>query len=463
MQEFLAEFSPVPDSAVKFQPNSWLFLDIAQVPYHELRLIPNIGQAKVNGFVNHGVSCYMNVVFQTLCNMPGLKEYFLGNIHLKEFQQRGHSPLEDNFVNRIAELVQLYHSYNDFVLEPLHLVSEIKSHSKTFSAADTQHDAHEFLMYVLDRLASGLNRYARVSRGQVVDRQADVSVVRLQETPSVSETASNSKARGGSQKKIKKKPSKRNSIRDSTAEKENHKNTISPSAEDEPEIRNFEEAGKSSRIKDFVESKPGQDRDSLELLGQKQWGEHLAKNQSIVSDVLLGQFMTKLECVACQSSSFTFEPFTVLELPLPPGRGSTTFANLLHSFTKEDVIEGSEWDCPSCRVKRQVRKTTEIFRLPPVLVIYYKRFEFARGQSKKNDCLVTMKIEGEDLSRFEHGAASPKVYAPYMFIVKSTEAAPPRRHRRRPLQLHLLRQPGVDGDRRLLHPSPQRPRRSSPA
>lgn len=158
LQEFLAEFNPVSSADVKFQTSAWQFLDISQVPYKELRLIPAIGQAKVNGFVNTGVNCYMNVIFQLICNMPGLKEYFLGNIHLKEFAEASNQPLEDTFIYRVGELVQLYHSYNDFALEPTWLSEEIKGHSKTFSAIDTQQDAHEFLMYILDRLSTALNR-----------------------------------------------------------------------------------------------------------------------------------------------------------------------------------------------------------------------------------------------------------------------------------------------------------------
>lgn len=158
MVEFMAEFTPVADSDVKFQTNNWQFLDIAQVPYKELRLTPPIGQAKVNGFINNGVSCYMNVIFQLICNMPGLKEYLLANIHIKEFSERPFEPVEDTFVNRIGELVQMYHSYNDYVLDPHKLSEEIQSHSKTFSCKETQQDAHEFLTYILDRLSTALDR-----------------------------------------------------------------------------------------------------------------------------------------------------------------------------------------------------------------------------------------------------------------------------------------------------------------
>lgn len=152
------DFALLPESEVKLQADQWLFLDIATLPYRDLKLMPTIGQASVNGFVNSGVSCYMNVAFQVLANMPGLKEYFLGNIHQKEACYEGKFQLEDSFVNRIAELIQVYHSYNDYVMEPAKLFENIAGHSKIFSPSQEQEDAHEFLMYILDRLATDLNR-----------------------------------------------------------------------------------------------------------------------------------------------------------------------------------------------------------------------------------------------------------------------------------------------------------------
>lgn len=418
VQEFLSEFTPVPDSDVKFLNNGWQFLDIAQVPYKDIRLIPSIGQAKVNGFANNGVSCYMNVIFQFLCNMPGIKEYFLGNIHLKEFQEKANQPIDDNFPNRIGELIQLYHSYNDFVLEPTWLISEIKVHSKTFSSPDLQQDAHEFLMYMLDRLSTSLNRDRKKpqERGGLVTKQASMS--------NNSDTASNSKARSGSQKKIKKKPSKRNSIRDSTAEKEKQKPSLTPRLDDHPEIKAFESSGKHLKVRTEA-SKPGQDKETLELLSLDSWRAHLSSNQSIVSDVLLGQFITKLECLVCGASNHNFESFNVIELPLPQGRDTTTLGELLGNLSKEDIVEGFQWDCPKCELKRQVRKSTKIYKLPPVLVVCYKRFTFFQGKFKKNNCLVDLKIDGEDFSKFENGGMSSgaKNYIPYMFIVEFNNPA----------------------------------------
>jgi Ubiquitin carboxyl-terminal hydrolase len=158
-QKPAGDYTLLPESEVKLQSEQWLFLDIATLPYRDLNLVPPLGQAAVNGFTNQGVNCYMNVVFQVIVNMPGVKEYFIGNIHQKEAIAEGKPQLEDSFVGRFGELVQVYHSYNDYILEPTRLLQNIAQNHKLFNASLDQEDAHEFLMYVIDRLATDLNRY----------------------------------------------------------------------------------------------------------------------------------------------------------------------------------------------------------------------------------------------------------------------------------------------------------------
>lgn len=154
------EHTLLPESEVKILSDQWLFLDIVTIPYRDLKLMPTIGQASVNGFISGGMVCYMNVVFQAIINMPGIKEYFLGNIHQKEAFADKKSTLGDCFVNRVGELVQIYHSYNDYILEPTSLSTIVADKSKQFGSFTEQHDAHELLTFMIDCLSVDLNRYS---------------------------------------------------------------------------------------------------------------------------------------------------------------------------------------------------------------------------------------------------------------------------------------------------------------
>lgn len=255
-------------------------------------------------------------------------------------------------------------------------------------------------------------------------------------------------------KKLKKKSSRKSITKDGTADKEDEKLT-SPRIPNIKEVKEFDAKNSNSKLDLRKTSQPVEPNESLSI---ERWREYLEKNQSIVSDTFLGQYITRLECSSCKTMTIDFEPYYVLELPLPQGLDKISLSELLSVLAKEDMVEGSEWDCPKCKKKTQVKKTTQIYKLPPVLIIHYKRFELHKGSYRKNNCLVSMKIEGEDLGRFEVGDKSlgTKKYTPCMFIVVYYDKASSRRDGGRPLQLHVFRQPRMDRDRRLVHSSPQR-------
>jgi ubiquitin C-terminal hydrolase len=167
-----ADYEPVNDREVRIAQGLYPFPEITQLPYKDLFLLPSLSQTNVNGLVNVGVSCYFNVVLQSLANTPGLKEYFLGRVNLKENQKAMDtipasptSPLGrssrnmESLSGRMGEFVQLYHSYNDHVLNPYRLIELVRENSKIFNPQKNQDDAHEFILYFIDRLATELNRY----------------------------------------------------------------------------------------------------------------------------------------------------------------------------------------------------------------------------------------------------------------------------------------------------------------
>ena len=193
--------------------------------------------------------------------------------------------------------------------------------------------------------------------------------------------------------------------------------------EEKVETSDFQSVGNAAKLKSGNGTKKDlldtREKEAVEKLSLAKWHQHLTKNQSIVSDVLMGQYLSKLECTVCKSASYNFELFYMIELSLPLGKDYITLSELLASSTKEDLLDGFLFDCPKCKTARPVKKSTHIYKLPPVLVICYKRFEFRAGKSRKNPCLVSMNISGEDLSKLELGKLKPaaKYYSPYMIIV----------------------------------------------
>lgn len=171
------------------------------------------------------------------------------------------------------------------------------------------------------------------------------------------------------------------------------------------------------------------EREALEDVSMKRWEDYLSKNNSIVSDSLMGQLMSRVQCESCHTSTYSFEPFYILELAIPEEDDNTTLVDLLNHFEKSEVIHDLNWDCQKCKGSKSIRKTNKIYKLPPVLVVCFKRFQPNEGGGfKKNNALVQINLTGENLAQFEAGSpslqnASPKekakkLYKPFFIIVR---------------------------------------------
>lgn len=256
-----------------------------------------------------------------------------------------------------------------------------------------------------------------------------------------STTSSASNVKTASKLNSKEKLARKRSISRKNSSTEKVKlNTMHPSREGELSLENYKpirvEGAKFKSI-DIAQLNKASipEKQAIEEMSLQKWREYLSENESIVADSLLGQYLSKLECTACQTSSYNFEPFSIIELGIPPEADELSLIDLLSYSCKPDLLENFLWDCPKCKKDRQVTKTNYIYKLPPVLVICFKRFELVEGKLRKNKCLITAMLHGENLGSFEQGGdkSQSKVYLPYMIIVGHYHLAPPRRTGRRPL------------------------------
>lgn len=216
----------------------------------------------------------------------------------------------------------------------------------------------------------------------------------------------------------------RKSLRSPSKSKEKLK-IMHPSGQEEVVLAKFNSIkieGSKCKPIDIAQlnSSNSQEKQALEEMSLHKWRDYLSANESIVSDVLLGQFLSQLECTSCQTSTYSFEPFYIIELAIPPNADELTLSDLLAYSCKADLLENFMWHCPNCKKERQATKTNYIYKLPPILIICFKRFESVDGKLRKNNCLITTNLKGENLSLFEKGGdtSKQKTYIPYMIIVK---------------------------------------------
>lgn len=107
-------------------------------------------------------------------------------------------------------------------------------------------------------------------------------------------------------------------------------------------------------------------------LGYQFWKKHLELNNSIISEIFEGIFMSTLTCTYCKGQSNTFEVFNCLSLPIP-SETRCHVRDCLSHFSNPERIEAA-WECPRCKQKREADKKIVICKLPRILIIHLKRF-----------------------------------------------------------------------------------------
>lgn len=131
------------------------------------------------------------------------------------------------------------------------------------------------------------------------------------------------------------------------------------------------------------------------------WLQHLQHGKSFLVDLLQGQLRSSLTCSQCGFTSRRFDPFLYLSLPVAKNMRDVT--DCLKKFLDVETLTGSDqWHCEKCKANVDATKKFDIWKLPPVLVLHLKRFEFDAKKmlfEKTENCL-RMKISGLDLSGY---------------------------------------------------------------
>ncbi|UMM18184.1 hypothetical protein L5515_014365 [Caenorhabditis briggsae] len=126
-------------------------------PYEDDRDSVCIVDQGYTGLRNIGNTCFMNAILQMLVN----------NVELREFFLRDHYKMEINESNPLGSEGRLARAFADFMvqmwngrhkaIEPVHIKNIVSEKASQF-ANFAQHDAHEFLSFLLDGLHEDVNR-----------------------------------------------------------------------------------------------------------------------------------------------------------------------------------------------------------------------------------------------------------------------------------------------------------------
>lgn len=135
---------------------------------------------------------------------------------------------------------------------------------------------------------------------------------------------------------------------------------------------------------------------SFRIASSIEWERYLTTDFSVIVDLFQGQYASRLQCKVCEHTSTTYQPFSVLSVPMPTKKNG----NLIDCFTEftkcENLEVDEQWSCPHCKKKQPSTKKLTITRLPRNLIIHLKRFD---NRMNKNGAFVNYPFT-LDLTKF---------------------------------------------------------------
>lgn len=166
--------------------------------------------------------------------------------------------------------------------------------------------------------------------------------------------------------------------------------------------------GCSYKIKIKVKGEIKNEKDKLELKCINKFKKLYQNNYSIFTKLFYGQYNNILKCINCNYTNNNFDPFCNIMLETK----YDSVIECLDDYMKEEKLDDENmWNCDNCNKKCNAIKKINIWKLPEILTLTLKRFEYS-NKSKKIDKLI--KISDKiDMSKYLTGYNDKSVYQIY--------------------------------------------------
>ena len=319
------------------------------------------------GMHNSGNICFLNVILQCLARMTGFVDL------LTTFPDTD----DDHYNTLVTSLISVINQCQNWNLstvntaELLYILAILAPHlvaSKTIGEYQSQQDAGEFLLWLLNRL-----------------HEIQLKVIQQQMTADMELTISQLETR-------------------------------------KEEILMRLETVDSNDIQSY--------RDPLVQVSQFDYRAFELKSMSSIYKLCCGQLMEARECQHCKKMSVNLEYYTLLPIPVPTGHSTSNLTDCFRLFSEvEDLTRANNMlrcsctreqpDCPAIATGLTPGKRLSLLsHLPSQLIIQLSRFSYDvnRDRAIKNQSPVVFPASGLDLTSFtmEHKLSlpAPQSYKP---------------------------------------------------
>ena len=159
----------------------------------------------------------------------------------------------------------------------------------------------------------------------------------------------------------------------------------------------------------------GQSDDSI---AKKAWEIYKQRNDSIIVDLFQGAFKSRVECIECETSSITFDPYMFISVPIPEKRVITVQVNAISYICGKQTIGESEGRQPillNIVIKRNA-------------LIKDLKVAIARkmGWEKNLNCILVREIKANQIEKiyddYDHVTEISKYDDVYVYEVNSGDS-----------------------------------------
>eukprot|EP00731_Ephydatia_muelleri_P009567 Em0005g153a len=139
------------------------------------------------------------------------------------------------------------------------------------------------------------------------------------------------------------------------------------------------------------------DKEKIRVQAEESWSHHLEQGHSLVVELFQGQLVSTLECDACKHVLVKFDTFMFLPITVLSHNSAVSLDECLRLYTNEDIIDG--WPCSVCCGEVKVKRRVLLWKTPPFLMLYLKRYKFDKTGERCKVCTpVEFPLSGLDLS-----------------------------------------------------------------
>lgn len=115
------------------------------------------------------------------------------------------------------------------------------------------------------------------------------------------------------------------------------------------------------------------------------WQKYLSENDTIITQLFVGQVNSRLKCRICHTLSVNYETFSILSLPIPNVVTCNIMECFRQFFEEQQLDPPNQWNCVKCGVKTPSTQKITLIKMPTILIIQLARFD---NSLIRNNCFI---------------------------------------------------------------------------